>query len=117
MGYRQVNKSHLSREALLERFGELELALLTVTGDGSMAFYAKDEEGKAFMAWMKAVDVRRMLTNKGDLNAEATKVSELVDYVWFVHYDYKRIYENPRVKKRAETFERFSQSKDGKIQI
>ncbi len=112
-----MNKSHISIEELLERFGELELPLLTVSSEGGMTFCAKDDDGLYLIAWLKSVDVRRMLTNKGDMSAAGAKVSELIDYVRMIHYDYVEIYVNPQVKKRAETFERFSQSKDGKIQI
>lgn len=112
-----MKKNHISREEILERFWDLSLPLQTVSADGGMTFCAKDGDGLYFTAWLKAVDVRRMLTNKGDLDAGGTLVSELIDYVWFIHYDYKRIYVNPKVKKRAETFERFSESKDGKIKI
>ena len=106
-----TKKQHISKKELLKRFGNLSLPLNTYSADGDLLFIGKDGDGLYLAAWMKSVDVRRMLADKGDLSAAGTKVSELLDYVWFIQHDYVEIYENPQVAKRAETFERFSQTK------
>lgn len=111
-----MNKSHISREELLERFGDWRTPVSCVLVSGNVIFDAKHPRGERLIIHMKKIDYDRLVYESDGITFADTTPAGLIDYCWYIEYDYVEIYENPVVKKRAETFERFSESKDGKIQ-